>query len=152
VWATFVQLATNLGTGAKVNLDLLGNLKVAGSSVLGCTVMRTHAKLAISEASADTGQGFNVGFIVDDAVNVTNVDPSTAFGNDWMLLTTVSPATTKYGKTYISGTNLVWGDEIDLRSKRKIEEIGEDYLLCLENAGSGTASYSTFVRTLLALP
>ena len=139
-----------MATGTKQNIDLLANLKVAGSSVLGATIMRTHCSLSFSEASADTGQGVIAGFIVSDAPTTVNLDPSTQFGLDWMLLRPLGPSGT--GNEIVIGTTLFWGHTIDLRSKRKIEELGEQYLLCLFNNGSGTVSVSRFTRTLIALP
>src|SRR5215468_117083 len=148
VWATQNSINVALPSGSKNNLDLLGNLETAGSSVLGATVMRTHTVVNLSEANADTGKGVYLGWIVADAPNATNIDPSTGFGFDWMLLTVLPP---ELGQSeFLDGTNVRWAREYDLRSKRKIEELAERYFLCIQNAGSGTVNYSTFTRTLLA--
>jgi hypothetical protein len=151
VWATVQQIpAGTLASGGKANFDLLGNLETVGASVLGCTVIRTIVLHTCSEATADTNQGMYVGLLHADVVNVTNIDPSTNFGADWSLLTVNGPPTAQ--QVYFSGTNTIWGQRYDIKAKRKIEELGEKYLLCFENAGSGQVSYTFFARTLIALP
>lgn len=150
VWATQQSTSVALPTGNKQNIDLLGNLETAGSSILGATVMRTHTIVNCVEANADTGKGVFLGWIVDSATTATTIDPSTGFGFDWMLLTVLPP---ELGKSeFLDGTNLRWAQEYDLRSKRKIEELAEKYFLCIQNQGSGTVTFSSFSRTLLALP
>ena len=153
VWATDNFSAVTVAAGAKLpQRDLLANLEVAGSSILGATIMRTHGRYAFSEATADTGQGCYVGFIVNTAPTVTNLDPSSAaaFGDDWMLHTVMGPPTAQ--NWVFIGTNELWGYTVDLRAKRKIEELSEKYWLVMANAGSGNVSISGFTKVLLALP
>jgi hypothetical protein len=152
VWATDNLASQTLATGAKLNRDLLANLEVAGSSVLGATVMRIHISCGFNEATADTGQGGALGIIVDSAPTVTNLDPAVAFGDDWMYLRIFGPSSNGRGNTTIQGTNWAWGEDVDIRSKRKIEELGEKLFLCYTNLGSGNQSVSFFTRALIALP
>ena len=149
MWATdsFTQ---SLGAGNKINRDLLANLETAGSSVLGATIMRTHSYIAVSDLWASATIGLTVGYIVDTAPTVTNLDPTTAFGDDWMLLRTLAPSYATQATT--NNTILFYGQEIDLRSKRKVEEIGEKYFLCFANQGSASVTLGAFTRTLIALP
>ena len=154
VWATDIFQNVAVGPGAKLpQRDLLANLEVAGSSVLGATIMSTHATLSFSEPASDTAHGVYAGFIVNSAPTVTNLDPSSpaAFGDDWMLLRVMSPSHANR-QVYINGTSLVWGQEIDLRAKRKIEELSEKYWFMFTNGASGTVNTSGFIRTLIALP
>ncbi len=151
VWATFsLQGSNTLATLAKVQHDLLGNLKVAGASILGSTVMRTHLIVASSEPSADTNQGLMLGLIVKDWNAATIPDPSVDLGDDWMLHTVHTPTVAQ--QTYFIGTNMIWGSRYDVRAKRKVEELNEGFFLCLQNQGSGTNTYTVFCKTLLALP
>jgi hypothetical protein len=151
VWATANLVNLTIAAGAKRNDDMLLNLQVVGASTLGATVMRTHMTLAFAEATADTGQGVYLGLIVANAPTATNIDPSVDFGDDWMLLRVVGPQSNNRN-TVVIGTNELWGQEIDLRAKRKLEELNERYFLCMKNNGSGVVNFSMFCRTLLALP
>jgi|SRR6267154_3392966 len=151
VWATDVWSNVGVAAGAKLpQRDLLAGLEVVGSSILGVTIMRTHVKMSFSEATADTGLGGYLGMIVNTAPTVTNLDPSVSFYDDWMLNTALGPPTAT--QVYMSGTNTVWGYDIDLRAKRRLEEMGEKYWLTFINTASGTVQTSGFVKTLLALP
>jgi hypothetical protein len=51
-----------------------------------------------------------------------------------------------------AGAHIYYGKFFDVRSKRKIEELNEQYTLAITNAGANTIGLSWFVRTLLALP
>jgi hypothetical protein len=44
------------------------------------------------------------------------------------------------------------GFNIDIRSKRRIEELGEKYFLTLHNPDTTGVTISAFTRTLVALP
>jgi hypothetical protein len=150
VWATDQLTTQTLASGARLNRDLLANLETAGSSVLGATVMRTHTVMSVTWNTADASQGVVYGYIVDTAPTVTNLDPSTSFGDDWMLLSNLTPGTSM--NTVIEGTNVNAGRIIDLRAKRKIEELAEKYFIAVTNIGSSTISVALFTRTLIALP
>jgi len=149
VWATANNSHT-VAAGGKFNDDLLANLEVAGSSVLGATVMRIHSRIAITCAANDAALGLFVGFIVDTAPTVTNLDPSVAFGDNWMLLSEISPSVGK--NQMLNGTSIFYGDEFDIRSKRKVQELGEKLFLCGTSAHSTSITIGTFTRTLIALP
>ncbi len=153
VWATDTWSNVSVAAGAKLpQRDLLANLEVAGSSILGATIMRTHLKVSFSELTADTGLGVYAGLIVNTAPTVTNLDPSSpsAFGDDWMFHSTLGPPTAL--QVYQSGSSTIWGYAIDLRAKRKIEELSEKYWFTFINTASGTVATSGFAKVLLALP
>jgi hypothetical protein len=153
VWATNQLASTSVGAGAKLNMvDLLGNLETPGASTLGATVMRTRMNVAATFLTTDTGPGVIFGLIVDDAVTVTNLDPANAFGDDWMLLRTFGPTAAYPGTATVQGTNWFCSLMIDLRAKRKIEELAERYFLCMTNQGSAAVQFGAFTRTLIALP
>jgi len=153
VWATAAESFT-LAPAARRNTDLLGNLKTVGASVLGTTVMRTHTVIAVTDTVAGApAMGLYLGWVVDDAPTATNLDPSTSFGDDWMLLTQLAPGYARNSSVLgDAGGHIYYGERFDLRAKRKIEELNEQYLLCYENAGANTISVGMFTRTLLALP
>ena len=153
VWATSVVNAVTVATGAKLAAqDLLANLEVAGSSVLGATVMRTHMDLSVSNATADATIGGFFGFIVNDAPTVTNLDPSSPaqYGFDWMLWEGINQVSCD--NSLVLGSSVQYHKKIDLRAKRKIEELAERYWFVMINTGTGTMTISATTRTLVALP
>jgi hypothetical protein len=132
--------------------DLLANLEVAGSSVLGATIMRTHSRISINWATTDASVGVLYGYIVNDAPTVTNLDPSSPaqYGFDWMLWDGMTPGNAD--NTYVTGTVIATGRKVDLRAKRKIEELAEKYWFVLTNTGSNAVPVTVTTRTLIALP
>ena len=152
VWATAQITGATVAAGAQiVPTDLLNNLKVAGSSVLGATVMRTHARIEVIQVSTATTEGCGIGFIVDDAGQPgapAGVPSIGDFGNDWMLLDTMfwgDPG------SVVIGGSVFFNHQVDLRSKRRIEELQERYLFCFQNNGNTNVVLSLWCRTLVAL-
>jgi hypothetical protein len=90
------------------------------------------------------------GWIVDSAPTVTNLSPATQFTLDWMLLRNLNPGVAR--QAVLLGTSVGYGEVYDLRAKRRIEELGEKYFLCIENVGTSTVTLGLFTRTLIALP
>jgi hypothetical protein len=145
----------SVAAGAKLpDRDLLLQLETPGASILGSTIMRTHTSLAIGWALADTQPSLVIGFIVDNAPTVTNLDPSVAFGDDWLHLQQLAPGTVNRQMMLPSGTptNYFAGHEFDLRGKRRIHQLGMRYFMCLTNNGNSTLQINAFTRTLVALP
>jgi len=155
VWATTIQdgLAINSGT-FQTPLQLLGNLQVAGSSILGATIMRTHAVINVAWSTSDNDPNIVFGFIVSDVGvaggNAQNPIVSAGWGVDWMLWKAFMPSQSPSVVT--AGTSWLAGTEIDLRSKRKVEELGDAYFFCCSNGGSAQVTVDVFARILIALP
>lgn len=152
VWADYVAAATVIGNSPGTNFDLLTGYRTAGGSTQGVTIMRTHISINALVPSAGVGsnEGFSVGLIVDDnsatAVTLNTTKPNL----DWMLYKTVYWAS--QGSATLAGTNYHFGTEIDLRAKRKAQELQQTYWLCLLSNTANNATTSFHVRTLLALP
>jgi len=119
---------------------------VAGASKLGATIMRTHFSGAYAPASVGghATYGFIVGRNVDVAAALPNIVSDSEL--DWMLNTQLFPTTS--GATVDASVPF----HVDLRSKRKVEEMNSEYLFVWQPTDSGTSSLTGFVRTLLALP
>ena len=145
VWATF-SFADNAITPNTVSQhDLLGNLKVAGASVLGSTVMRIHGSFAYAPAAV--GDSMNLGILVGQtAETAPPIDPGTAVGDDWMLNTVVFPTTSA------AALDVSTPFQIDNRSKRKIEELNQVLWFVWKPTSAGTSSLAGRFRTLIALP
>jgi len=156
-WADFT-LDFTVAVGSFVSFDLLAQFKaVTGASTTGSTITRIHSRTWITSAVV-VGDGVSDAFIVDqlDEVQASpGVATSTAHilspafspNADWMLYRQWN-AHPLYG---FSGPVNQW--EADIRSRRRLREIGDTLLYVFENRdATATVSVSTHVRTLLALP
>jgi hypothetical protein len=150
VWSTLDQSVT-MAAGLGSNLNLLASLSVAGASLLGVTIMRTHLDLWRTGQASVLADSLRLGLIVDrvaavgagpPAGAVTAADPEA----DWMLWRHEFAAPT-FG--YSGGSNVLTYDN---RSKRKMQELDQAYLLCLTNAAGGAQTWSISARILVALP
>jgi hypothetical protein len=146
VWATkFMDSPVTAAAGINT-YDLLGDFRALGGSVLGCTVMRVHIQL-VPSASTLVGSwmaGIAVGRLSDIAAN--KIDPTVDVEIDWMLL-----------RKFYSGSSAGVVDaqtvyEIDLRSKRKIQELDQALLFVVRNGYAAANDFHAFGRTLVALP
>jgi hypothetical protein len=144
---------TTSAAGNVTNVDLLSPLKVAGSPVLGVTVMRTHLQLSMFSAVA-AGDAYNFGLIVDQVDSlVTNVanaatllDPVRVPEADWMWWEQAVAAPTYSDH----GSNII---RRDVKSKRKVEELQQTYMLSVRIGTTGaTPTLQVVARTLIALP
>jgi len=146
VWATSVNQVA-LGAGPTFNnLDLLANLRVAGASVLGATVVRTRGVFQPDNTGRAVSAQLDWGILVGRLTDIGGVvDLADDVGQDW--------AFTRNQWCVSSGG--VIGQEfydIDLRSKRKIQELDQTWLLCLKNRAGAAMTVRYFFRTLVALP
>ena len=148
VWATTDQ-TVNIPAGQISDLNLLAALSVAGSSLLGVTVIRTHVHIAIQTGLA-AGVGWRFGLIIgrntDVGVNVAGQQDPSNPELDWMYLDRV------YGTFSGATADAQRLFEVDLRAKRRMQELNQAYLLCQTNTTAAAVNVAVWARTLLALP
>ena len=146
VWTTVFASTGVVAANTATVLECLGDLKVAGSSVLGATVMRIHAQVIGSMLT--TADYWEYGFIVTRTADVGGTSPNAATQRelDWMLNDVLFP--TASGATVDTERHEV----IDIRSKRKIPELSDTLVFCATNKNAGNGQLSVFARILLALP
>ena len=155
VWATSSVAGSSLAQASITDFDLLANLRVAGSSVLGATVMRTHLRMQIGwPVTTSTGQFFTVGLCVEDADLVAANDITLGErGRDWALLDGLVPGS---GANTLASPNtgtVMEGFNFDLRAKRKVQELNQTWQLAVSPSGGAAAvPFSYWARTLIALP
>ncbi len=153
VWATKNVSLTQTAAGNVTNTDLLTDLKVAGASILGATIMRTHLVLSVSTTVA-AGNDFYFALIVGESSDLVSnaastaltLDPLTSPELDWMWWEhPVAAPVFDQG-----GTNIITRD---IKSKRKIQELNQTYILSLKGGvAAGNVTTQVVTRTLLALP
>jgi len=146
VWATFDNAITALGSGLGTNVNLLAALGVAGSSLTGCTIMRTHLRIRIPFDT--TTSSVYLGLVLGRSSDVGTADPD-PFVNpeiDWMYVNRFLPSSS--GATF----NATQVFDLDVRSKRRMQELGQAYLLSLRNVNGIAETFQIYARTLVALP
>ena len=148
VWATQTVTSTSLTAGNVAATDLLQALEAAGSSKLGVTIMRTHLDLSITMGAPTANAGFIVGLRIADPGEITTpVAPDSTPEADWMLYRQFYPT---FSGATIDTARVV---QVDIKSRRKCEELNQSYAFFLKNAGGGTGgSFALTCRTLVALP
>lgn len=156
VWAQRVVSAAFTANNSWQNIDLLQDYKaLAGSSSVGVTIMRTH--LLIVPTVAPTGSDIiGIGLHVDDLDQVTGAPTTNVMvanvrdnpGIDWA-----------WNTEYIADaagflTPAYGGIRLDVRSKRRLEEVQQAWLLNILQASvaAPAVAYNIYARTLLALP
>jgi hypothetical protein len=144
VWATFDQTVAMGANQVKI-VDLLNQFELAGVSKLGCTVMRTHLRMLISTAAISAFE-YAIGVNPITTVGTQLPNPNGDNDLDWMIFERRWPEW--------SGATVNANFEIltDLRSKRKIEEMGQTLTLNLWAPVINAGSFPVFARTLVALP
>ena len=154
VWATNSGLDQVVAPAAVVNSDLLTGLRVAGQSVLGATVVRTHMRIQVGWDPAATfpTQAFTMGLTAADMDFVAgNLVTPAERGRNWALLDAFLPGTGVNVVATAGEANHFEGFLIDLRSKRKVAEANQTWCFAVQATG-GPLTYSFWARTLVALP
>ena len=144
VWADSQATNQAMPLGGSNAIDLLSNYRTAGGGTQGVTIIRTHLSLVIaSPAGALAGDGMVLGTMVSQAIGGA-VSTADAYA-DWAYFTTLYNVSS--GNVRDTETSFM----IDIKSKRKCQEVGESYFLAY-SATRAASAFSYHARTLLALP
>ena len=152
MWASQTVSDVGFAEDALRSEDLLAAYEAAGGSIQGVTVARTLIDISwgINEAHA-LGESLTVGLIKGTATAADVADPVSEPFADWAY-NRVLYAGAGHGLLTADAPN-VW--HFDIRSMRKVDEVGETWWLIYKGTAQVTAA--TFdvrakVRTLLLLP
>lgn len=157
VWARNFSSLTVTANNQVTNVDMLSGYKaLVGASTAGITVMRTRLKLYVT-STVTNNDGFFVGIKVDDLDQIVassasalavspNGNPMSEWAyNNWFA------ALPAYGE---GSQNQVI--QIDLKAKRRMEEVQEAWLLSIQPVGVAAGGLPLAItyhsNTLLALP
>jgi hypothetical protein len=156
LWAVkFIDQAT-LAAAANSSIDLLASAEAAGVGIFGGTVVRTHIALGVSSLDTDTHPELLLGTIVWDKTTILGNSPdvSADFLVDWLSYFYLSPgnALNALARPENAPTSSVWGQNYDIKSRRRLREQNDSYFLQLHNLGSQTITFTYVVRTLVLLP
>jgi len=142
--------------------DLLAPLRVAGASVLGATVMRTHVRMFNTGPAITRGDQLVWGLLVGESQDVgLNIAGAPNANAEPMLDWAMHPreyATLGYDGTALGAYDNGHGPNkliYDVRSKRKVQEMNQSWHLVMTQVTVGTAGSAAWLfhtRTLLALP
>lgn len=161
--------AQGLATNDNLVLDLLVGGRTAGASVLGATVIRTIVNLYQTSGTAAVpvtrGDQFYWGLCVTDSndvglntVGAPNAHTTTNIDWAWREL---DVATVPGGPAIIGATpqasyfGMSNSKVVDVRVKRKVQEMNQTWALVVNQASLGTAGGASWIwwtRTLIALP
>jgi hypothetical protein len=156
-WADFT-LDGSTSVGAVTWVDVLSQYTaIPGASRAGATVARTHIYIAVTSAVVN-GDGISLLLRVDDinevvaspgvAVTTAHIPSGTETPEaDWMLFDQrdAHPGYSLYGP------NNLWA--YDVKSKRRLKEIGDTLLFGFENRdATATVNWHVHIRTLLMMP
>lgn len=139
-------------------IDLFTNLRVAGASTLGVTVIRTIVRITNLATSITAGDDVYWGLSVADraqiGLNVAGApNAQTAPEIDWAWR---DHSYAYKGGGYAAYFPALGNTQItDVKAKRKVEEMGQTWCLSLTQNALGTAGNANwvgFVRCLVALP
>lgn len=157
VWAQRTASQAFTANAQWTNFDLLQEYKAAtGASSVGVTIMRTHLwVLPHAPAAGDSyWVGLHIGDLNDATANTTNAFVANPHDDpyiDWMFAQ-------KYEydvnlRVPVPNTDFA-GSLIDLRAKRRMEEVQSAYLLTVyqDSVTTVAKTYDIFSRTLIALP
>ena len=156
VWADSQGAISPLGVAPAGFLNnCLQGYAAAGGSRAGMTVMRIHATFGVNytpTTAVGTAEGIDVGFVIEDDSSVATELHTNKLYLDWMLLKTVYAAQPGAITTGGGTPSLTTTFELDLRAKRKCQELNQTLWLVL-GARTGTVTGVNFhIRTLIALP
>jgi hypothetical protein len=111
--------------------------------------MRTHVLLHVQNWAlvADAMVwGLLVCRAADIGLNVVGQASANVHDLDWAISTALFPqssgAAVSVAQTY----------PYDVKSRRKVQEMGQRYALCVSNNSAAAKTYDIFARTLIALP
>jgi len=151
VWGRLVNLSPlEVAAGAATATNLLTALETdLGAQVFGATVMRIRGELMIYADNADAGANLVIqagyGITVSDAAGTPNI--FTDEHQDWMGYQTtalVQSSTNSYREAAYHRL------PIDIRSRRKLDEVGQQLTLVQANSSLSGASVF-FIRNLSVL-
>lgn len=139
--------------------DLLAQFRTDGGSTLGCTVTRVRVDLRLEWLGLSRSSALTLGVIVDQLQSSVLEPPAPGEEPhaDWMYWRRV-PQIPEFSAALQTGdpaltvlhTSLV----LDVRSQRKMEELGQTVYICFDPtlAGAGTLGVSWGSSVLLKLP
>jgi hypothetical protein len=151
-------LDTTVAVNSFISVDLLSAFAaIPGASTVGATVVRTHIRTWVTTAVVN-GDGLTDALIVDQVDETVAgpgalltaahiLSPTPQPNADWMLL---REQNAHPGYSFW-GPNNQW--ETDIRSKRKLHELGDTLLYVIENRdATATVGITFHSRVLLMLP
>jgi hypothetical protein len=146
VWSSINTTSQVIAAAATSNVDLLGPLDVAGGSVLGLTVVRTHLRIVVQNFAAAADE-ILVGTCVLPNEDVgTTVNRASNMGRPWAFYNILVPAAS--GAT----VNAVADFDFDIKAMRRIPAPDASYLLCWMNNSAASKTVTYLARTLVKLP
>lgn len=138
------------GVAGTSRTDLLAQFQTTyGAQLLGCTVMRIRGTWAYVAAVGDIKKPITCGIrVFDEAHNIATLPgPITDPHADWMYYETLLA-----NEPQVAGTTYTGRSVFDVRSRRKIEELGQGLAIAFEGNSAVAQDFWWQASVLLALP
>jgi hypothetical protein len=140
IWVENDRLDT-IAAGAALNLDLC-----AATNEDAFTIIRTIIRIQVQNWAA-VADLLAFGLLVGRAVDIGSTPVLASMpGLDWSWKGSIEP--TFSGATVNAGSSY----DVDSKSRRKVRELDERYLLCYTNGSAASKNVLTRARTLIMLP
>jgi hypothetical protein len=151
VWAR-TDLTVSVAATGQQNIDLWADLEVAGSGVLGSTVLRTLIMLCVENWASPTLDSLRAGLIVEDKGYVGTTQALATNRNlDWMWWQVFTPTTN--GATVNAAINFPADYRpYDIRSRRVVKDLGRTSIIALSNGSAAAKTVQVSVNQLIGLP
>jgi len=116
---------------------------------MGVTVTRVRGRVIVQETTATPTNDFvGLGLVIEDR-NSSVAEIPKPFADDHVDWLAWYPLT-RFGSDGITGTAVSW--EIDVKSQRRLDEVGQTLWLSLDAAVTSTWSLTVVLSVLLKLP
>lgn len=152
VWARYRTTSVAVVAGTAFTAFPLDTFETAyGAQLLGCTIMRVRGCIT-AKMVAGTNASFTVAMKVADLPGVNPEAPaSSGINDDWFMYETWASVTST--PTALE-PSLQLQKEVDVRARRRLDELGQRLVLAAEtsSAGAGQYTFTAVLSILVALP
>ena len=143
VWATRTLSSQAIAASGGLNVDLFSTF----TQEVGNTIMRVILKLHVQNWAAEA-DSITYGLFAQGRASDVGTTPVLASspGFDWMWYSQLYPSAAGAAESVAEHYDL------DIKSKRRMQEQDQRFLLCFVNNSAASKTVDIFARTLVALP
>jgi hypothetical protein len=148
IWSEFRSNFV-VASGAFSNVNLLGDLDIAGQLSTGLTIMQTIWTIRVQNWAA-AGDSLNYGLLMGRSDDVGTAAPANALASTDGL--TWAWHETLYARADGAAIRVAETYQRHSKAMRRIHNSNDTYLFCVVNPSAASKTFDLFVRTVCALP
>lgn len=152
IWARYRSTSIAVVAGTAFNVDPLATFETAyGAQLLGCTIMRIRGSITAKMVAGVNAQLTWACKVADLPGTTAEAPASTGINDDWFMYESWASVTST--PTALE-PSVQLQKEIDVRARRRLDELGQRLVLAAEttSAGAGQFTTSAVLSFLIALP